>query len=403
MAHFEYRALNGSGKLLVGTMEAGSATEVMRELDQSGFTPISAQPATKTDARPWKEKLTPEPGPEAITGFTLDLAMLLKGGVSLNEALLILTQMETRTWLVRLVRTLHTELSGGKSFSAVLGAHPRLFPPVYVKMVEVAETSGRLEQALTEIAMERQRAERLKKRIVSAVAYPAFLAVAALGVLAFVLLYIIPQFEGAISGFRDRIDPSALFVFELSESFRASADYLLPVLISLLVAFLVARRMLQGRSMWIEILSRLPFARRIVTYNLTLTFCRTLAILLTNGVDISTALRLIRGIVNMPGAAAAIDAINADVRQGSRLTQALARRPLLPNHVVQMLRVGEEAGHLADSAARVGIFYEARLDTALTRLTAILGPCLMIGVSLLIGWLIISIMTALMSINDLLV
>ena len=166
MGHFQYRALS-SGKLLVGTMEAGSVQEVLRELDRSGFVPLSAQPALETSGLSLKERLTPEPGPAEITGFTVDLAMLLKGGVALNEALFILTQMETRRWLVRLIRSLHTELSGGKRFSAVLAAHPRLFPPFYVKMIEVAETSGRLEEALSGIAAERQRADQLRKRIVS--------------------------------------------------------------------------------------------------------------------------------------------------------------------------------------------------------------------------------------------
>lgn len=403
MARFQYKALNTAGKPTDGVMEAASPAEVARALGEAGFTPISAKPLGSGDGRTWRERLTPDPRPEEITAFTLDLAMLLDGGVALDEALVILTQMETRRWLVRLVRSLHAEISGGRSFSAVLADHPALFPPLYVKMVEVAEMSGRLANALASIANERQRREALRKRLVGAVAYPMFLAVAAIGVLFFVLLYIIPQFEGAIEGFRDRIDGSALFVFELSERVRAVSGFILPTLIGCLVVFLLAKRALAGRSLGLELLSRLPFTRPLVGYSLTLTFCRTLSILLANGVDISTSLRLIRGLSRVPGAAQTIDAVLADVRQGRRLSAALAQRPLLPAHVVQMLRVGEEAGSLPESAARVSVFYEAKLDTALARFTAVLGPVLMMGVSLLIGWLIISIMSALMSINDLLV
>jgi general secretion pathway protein F len=105
----------------------------------------------------------------------------------------------------------------------------------------------------------------------------------------------------------------------------------------------------------------------------------------------------------LPAAAEQIDNVAADIRQGQRLSEALAGRQLLPGHVVQMLRVGEEAGNLADSAGRVATFYEAKLDTALARLIAIVGPAMMILVSLLIAWLIVSVMTALISINDLLI
>lgn len=403
MTVFEYRALNANGTMLVGTMEAATPADVMAQLDRAGITPISMREKTGGDARSWRDRLTIEPGAEEITGFTIDLAMLLKGGVAIDEALLILTQMETRRWLVKLIRQLHVDLASGKSLSKVLAQHPRLFSPLYIKMVEVAEISGRLEPALTSIALERQRTERLRKRLVSAVAYPGFLAVAALGVLAFVLLYIIPQFEGAIAGFRDRIAPSALFVFRLSEIFRANIDVALIAIAGLLLAFVALKRFGQKRALWIEILSVLPFTKQAVTYHMTLTFCRTLEILLENGVDISTSLRLIRGISPRVSTATKIDAVIADVRGGKRLSQALATQTLLPGHVVQMLRVGEEAGNLGVSAGRVATFYEGKLDTQLGRLTAFLGPALMMAVSLLIGWLILSIMSALMSINDLLV
>ncbi|WP_245295608.1 type II secretion system F family protein [Rhizobium rhizosphaerae] len=403
MAVFSYRALGASGKLIVGTMEAPTPGAVAEQLDRANATPISIEETTGTQARSWLDRLTIEPSAEDITGFTVDLAMLLKGGITLNDALAILTEMETRRWLVTLIARLHADLSTGTSFSKALARHPRLFPPVYVKMIEVAEVSGRLEQALSGIARERQRSEGLRKRLIGALAYPAFLAVAALGVLAFVLLYIIPQFESAIAGFRDRIAPSALFVFELSEWFRGHVDLVLATIAALLLAFLLVKRLGRRTSLLIEICAVLPFTARIVTDHMTLTFCRTLEILLVNGVDISTALRLIRGVYGNPGVAARIDGVIAEVRGGKRLSQALAAQTLLPGHVVQMLRVGEESGQLAESAGRIAGFYETKLDAALTRLTAVAGPVLMMGISMLIGWMILSIMSALMSINDLLV
>jgi general secretion pathway protein F len=402
MSVFEYRALSASGKVMIGTMEGTTPDDVAKQLDRAGITPLSMQEKSGGDQRSWRDLLTIDPGSEEITGFTIDLAMLLKGGVALDEALLILTQMETRRWLVRLIRQIHVDLAGGKSLSKVLTQHPKLFSPLYIKMVEVAEISGRLEPALTSIAMERQRSEKLRKRLISAIAYPGFLSVAALGVLAFVLLYIIPQFEGAIAGFRSKISPSALFVFRLSELFRANVDVVLIGIAVILIGFMALKKFGEKRSLWIDILSVLPFTSRVVTYHMTLTFCRTLEILLENGVDISTSLRLIRGMIAIPKTGPKIDAVIADVRGGKRLSQALAGQTLLPGHVVQMLRVGEEAGNLGASSGRIAMFYEAKLDAALGRLTAILGPVLMMGVSVLIGWLILSIMSALLSINDLL-
>lgn len=403
MATYEYRAINPAGKLVAGAMEGTSRAEVLAELDRAGFTPVSADESDGREHRSWRDRLTPEPSPEHVTGFTLDLAMLLQGGVPLNDALLILTQMESRRWLVKLIEELHVEISGGKSFSQALALHPRLFPPVYVQTVAVAETAGRLDDALVDIAEERQRNERLRKSFIAAVAYPGFLVCAALCVMAFVLAFVIPQFEGALQGFRSKLSPSTLFVFDLSRSFRENIDLIVFCVAGVLASMLAISRFGRGGNLFVRMFAKLPLTGTLLRHELTVTVCRTLSILLANGVPITNALRLIRDIVRLPSAAAEIDGAIADVRQGARLSDALSKRAFLPAHVTQMLRVGEESGRLADSASRIAGFYEAKLDASLKRLVAVLGPVLMIGVALLIAWLIVSVMTALTSINDLLV
>jgi len=403
MTVFEYRAINEGGKILIGTIEAASPAEVLEQLDRAGITAISTKPHDGALKRGWRERLTPDPKPEEITGFTLDLAMLLKGGAALPEALQIMKQMETRRWLVRLIGELNQQLSSGKSFSDALSRYPRFFPPIYVKMIEAAQASGRMERALADIAAERQRSEKLKKKLTSAIAYPAFLAVAALAVLTFVLLYLVPQFETAIVGFRDKLAPSALFVFNLSATLRANLDIAMALVALVLIGALALKTVGSKNGLWILLLSRLPLTRRVVSYHSTLTFCRTLGMLLDNGVDISTTLRLVGAMMRLPGVTASIDLVVADIRAGTRLSQALGKQSFLAPHVTHMLRIGEESGHLPDSAARIASFYEAKLDSALEKLTAVIGPLLMVTVSLLIGWVILSIMSALMSINDLLV
>lgn len=403
MATYEYRAINPAGKLVAGAMEGASRAEVLAELDRAGFTPVSASESDGREHRSWRDRLTPEPSPEHVTGFTLDLAMLLQGGVPLNDALLILTQMESRRWLVKLIEELHVEISGGKSFSQALALHPRLFPPVYIQTVAVAETAGRLDDALVDIAEERQRNERLRKSFIGAVAYPGFLVCAALCVMAFVLAFVIPQFEGALQGFRSKLSPSTLFVFDLSRSFRENIDLIVFCVVGVLASMLAISRFGRGGNLFVRMFAKLPLTGTLLRHELTVTVCRTLSILLANGVPITNALRLIRDIVRLPSAAVAIDGAIADVRQGARLSDALSKHAFLPAHVTQMLRVGEESGRLADSASRIAGFYEAKLDASLKRLVAVLGPVLMIGVALLIAWLIVSVMTALTSINDLLV
>ena len=402
MPSFRYEALDAGGRKLTGIMDGATSSEIIQELNRAGYLPIRTTEAKAQTGRSWRDLLTPEPKAEDVTSLTLDIVMLLKGGVTLSAALSLLHQMGGARWRVRVLHELHLAIAVGKTFSQALSEHPRLFLAVYVKMVEVAEATGRLEQALDSLAEERQRMERMKKRLVGAVAYPAFLVVSALSAMTFIFLYVIPQFETALEGFRDKIDPTALMVFNMSAFLRTNINTIMIAVSLAIVAALLAGRLGAKRGFWVSVFSRLPFFRTMFLYEATLKFCRTMAVLMGNGVDISTALRLVRDVVRLPAFATAIDGVTADVRKGRRLSEALETRDFLPRHVVQMLRVGEESGRLPDSASRVAVFYEARLDTALTRVIAVIGPATMVLVSVLIAWLIISVMTALMSVNDLL-
>ena len=402
MPSFRYEALDASGRKMTGLMDGTSVAEIIKELDRAGFLPIKAAEARAQSGRSLRDMLTPEPSSEDITAMTLDIVMLLKGGVTLAEALVLLQQMGGSRWRTKVLRELHLAISVGKTFSAALAEHPRLFSPIYVKMVEVAEATGRLEEALSALADERQRMERMKKRLVGAISYPAFLIFAALSAMTFIFLYVIPQFETALEGFRDKIDPTALMVFNMSSFLRTNIQTIGLSLGAVVIGVLVAGKLGQERGIWMRVFSRVPLLRTLLLYESTLKFCRTLSVLIGNGVDISTSLRLLRDVVRLPAFRAEIDGVVGDVRKGRRLSEALETREILPRHVVQMLRVGEESGRLPDSASRVATFYEARLDTALSRVIAVLGPATMMLVSVLIAWLIISVMTALMSVNDLL-
>ncbi len=402
MPRFRYEALDGSGRRLTGTMDGGNRGDVIAELNRAGFLPIEARESRAGAGRTLREMLTPEPKSEDVTALTLDIVMLLQGGVMLSEALVLLSQMDSRGWRVRVLRELHRAIASGKTFSAALAEHPRLFSPVYVKMVEVAEATGRLDKALASLAEERQRVERLRKKLVGAVSYPAFLVIAALSAMVFIFTYVIPQFETALEGFRDKVDPTALMVFNASRFLRTHGQDITIGLGAAALSLIALGRLGASRGLWLQLVAKLPVARTVFRHEVTVQFCRTLAVLLGNGVDISTALRLLRDLVRLPAYMLEVDGVVADVRKGRRLSEALESRSFLPRHVVRMLRVGEDSGRLPDSASRVAVFYEARLDTALTRAIAVIGPATMILVSILIAWLIISVMTALMSVNDLL-
>ena len=199
--------------------------------------------------------------------------------------------------------------------------------------------------------------ERMKKRLVGAISYPAFLIFAALSAMTFIFLYVIPQFETALEGFRDKIDPTALMVFNMSAFLRTNLQT-----IGLSLGARRGRHPTRhgqarpgARHLDLGSSRMLPLLRTLFLYESTLKFCRTLSVLIGNGVDISTSLRLLRDVVRLPAFRAEVDGIVADVRKGRRLSEALgdARDPAAPRRADAARRRGERpAARLARAASR---------------------------------------------------
>jgi len=400
MPKYRYRALDASGQMVAGVIEAASTAAVTPELEKIAFLPIEIRDESEPAGFSLSRLFARGPTREEISGVSEDLATLIKGGVTLDRALLILSETGVRPAVAALMRDLHREISAGHSLAEAVSTHPELFPKTYAKMVEVAEVAGTLDETLRVIAHERRRGESLRRRISSALAYPAFLIVAATGVLFFVLIGIIPEFERALAGFES--EDQQPFIFTLSRTVRANTDLLGIGAVAILAALFFALRSRAVRGFLMRAIGRVPGIRELVRHEQTVVFCATLGTLTHSGVDISAGLRLIRDLMRDSRSAERIDRLVASVRQGHRLSDALLEIDILPPYAVHMLRVGEESGELDSAAMRIAGFYEVRLDRALTRLTAILGPAIIILVSGMIAWLIISVITALLSVNELL-
>jgi len=402
MPKFRYRALDASGQMLVGVIEAPSNAAVLPELERLAVLPLEITDV-REPRRPLRQLFARPPTGEEITVLTEDLATLIKGGLTLDNALLVLSETSARPPMAKLLLDLHREISGGHSLAEAISAHPGIFPRTYVKMVEVAEVAGTLDETLRVIAHERRRGENLRRRITSALTYPSFLAFAATGVLVFVLMGIIPEFENALTGLGGGTEGSTELVFAISRSLRANASTYGVIALLLMLLLLIVMRSRAAKAFLMRGLGRVPGIRQVLRFEQTVAFCATLGTLTRSGVDISTALRLVRDLMRDPRSAAKIDQLIASVRQGHRLTEGLLEADLLPIYAVHMLRVGEESGELASTAARIAGFYEEKLDRSLSRLTSVLGPAIMILVSLLIAWLIVSVITALLSVNELVI
>lgn len=401
MPNFRYRALTQSGELVGGSIAAPSMAEVAHRIEYLGLVPIDTIEERSAALSGLNFSILSSPRPEDVTIFTRDLALLLKAGARINDALELLSTDVDIGRLRTIVARIRAAVLSGESFGEVIARYPSQFSPLYVAMVRVGEASGTLDHILEVIGAERVRSEALRRRITDALRYPAFVLFAAGAVLTFFLLFVLPQFASVLRDFNAKIDPFLKTFMGLSAFLKAHTSAVGVVVLLVLVGGWLLLRRPGFRSASIRFASRLPLIRPMLGFHRTALFCRNLGVLLSSGVPLTTALRILTDMMATTTGDAAPWSKAADrVRHGGKLSDSLGDGTALPPMAVRMLRLGEETGQLPMLAGRVAEFYEAKLQRSLDRIVGIAGPLAIISISIVVGGLIVSVMTALLSVSQ---
>jgi len=401
MPQFRYRAVTQAGEIVLGEVEAHSREEVVRRIEYLGHLPIEAEIATRgIFTRSAGAFGGMQPRARDVTIFLRQLALLVGAGMTLEAALQTLGDDAARG-LARFVNALRSSISAGDSFAEALERHPAIIEPVYVAMVRAGEASGRLDGVLRAIVEDRARRELLAERLNSAIRYPLFLISSAALILFFFLTYVVPQFEPVFKDLGGRLNAGAALVLTVSTWLQGNLDMFLGgCLVVVLGGWLILSR--PGiRAQLIGVVGAIPGVAGTMRDRRTARIVGTLGLLVANGVALPTALKMLRDVVTDPRSVAALDRLHDQVRNGRRFADALADIDLLPQLAVRMLKVGDETGDLPAIAAHAAQFYEHKLSVGLDRLMGVIGPVAIIFVSLLVGSLVISIMSALLSITEL--
>jgi general secretion pathway protein F len=400
MPQFRYRAVTPTGEFVAGEVEAPSRHEVLRRIEYLGHMAIEAEAVTPGMLAGKSALFGATVRSRDLTIFLRELAMLLEARLTLEAALQTLGS-DTGKGLTRFVGALHESISAGESFADALERHPALFEPAHVAMVRAGEASGNLNSVLRAIVEDRTQRQQLTERIAAAVRYPCFLIGSATCILIFFLFYVVPQFEPVFKDLGGHLNAGAAFVVRASDWLRGNVDYVLGTAIAVILGGWLGLKRRQTRGAIIAALSSIPGLAGLACDRRATRLIGTLGLLVENGVALPTALKILSDIVTEPRHAAATLRVHEQVRNGRRFADALAETDLLPPLAVRMLRVGDETGNVAQIARHAAQFYEQKLSTGLDRLMGAVGPIAIIVVSLLIGSLIISIMSALLSITDL--
>ncbi len=402
---FGYRAYDAQGRIVEGEVTAESRESALDVLHQRGEIAVAITDSPVSAAQPWWNRQIRLFNSVSLGGlalFTRELATLLKADLPLDETLRIVALQPSLPGPMR--RTTDGVLNRvleGQALSQALAAEPAIFSEFYWRLVRGGEASGSLGDVLDDLAAFLERSAEMRAKVLSALLYPAILlAVAALAVVA-IMAVLLPAIVPLL---RDTGAPLPLIVtlLEGTRAFLANNVFLLAVIgAGVAVGLAIASATGILRPALSRILLRMPFARTLIMRREVSRFARTLATLIRSGVPLLEATRITGGVLSNAVYREATAAVAEDLRQGVPLTRALTARKRFPDVALRLVAVGEKSGQLETMLLRVAEIFEAALQRQLNQMTVLLTPVLTLVIGLLVGGLIVSVMGALLSINEL--
>ena len=399
MPQFHYQALKDNGERVTGLIEGADRSLVMSRLSGQGLHPIDVREQGPADAASPGLRLT-RVGDDEITVFTRQLAWLIEAGMPLNRALGLLGRDSFSKRFTAVLAALEADIRKGKSFHDALAA-AGVFPPFYVSMVEVGEATGTLAPALARIASTREREQKTRARVVSALTYPLLLVVLSLGAVVFIMVSVVPGIKDMIMSSGAPVPESAGLVISLSDWLIANGQLLA---VSLCLSALALAGLWQRSSLprlVRDLAFALPLAGKVLMKAEVVQFCRILAALNAGGMTLQASLRLMSSVPFNRRITDAAKAMESALRRGEDFVAPLESSGIFPPLLARMLKVGSETGNLTPGITRASEVLEDELDRLVERSLALLGPLIILLLSVVVGFIIVSLMSAVISINDL--
>lgn len=406
MAVFSYKAADAAGKIVEGTLEAVERRGVAAALQKMGYVPIHIRDAGGRrkgmgfDLRKDLSGFLSRTTAKDVMAFTQDLSSLLEAGLPVDRALAILIGVTEKEKFRKIVQAVLKSVQGGGYLSDALAKHPKAFSTFYVNMVRAGETGGVLESVLSRLGLFLESSQDLRDYLKSALVYPLFLVVVGGASIIILLTFVIPKFSLIFADLGQAIPMSTQILLAIS-GFVRSYWWAMLGLIGIGVYFL--RRYAktpEGRLKLDEGKMKLPVFGDLIRKIEVARFARTLGTLTRSGVPILQALRLVKDIIVNQVVSRSMVGIFERVKEGERLSKPLEETGVFPSMAIQMITVGEETGKLDEMLLKVAENYEKIVKGMVKRFISFLEPAMILVMGVLIGFIVISMLMAIFSINE---
>jgi type IV pilus assembly protein PilC len=390
MAEFAYDAINAQGLLSSGTISAPDVSSAREQLQARGLLPSSLKERAAAGEESFGSMFK-KVKPKSLQVFARQLATMIEAGVSVVAALVTLEEQTDDKYLKEVVGEVRADVESGMIFSRALARHPKVFSRLFVAMVAAGESSGTLDTVLDRVATQIEKETKLKRRVKSAMVYPAVVLTFATLVLIFMLMFIVPVFQKVFDELNGQLPTPTRIIIGLSHALRGYWFIIFPVIGLIVYLLRRLKHTPEGTKRWDQFKLRVPMKIGDVVQKVALArISRTLATLVAAGVDIISALDIAAGTAGNWVLETALQRTSTRVHEGVPISVPLAEDPIFPPMVGQMVKIGEETGELDKMLSKIADFYEDEVDASISSLTSIIEPLLMICVGAMVGTIVIS-------------
>ena len=389
MAVFAYKAKTEEGKVTRGKIEAMSKKEALAELGMMDLIVFEVEPLnsflnTEINLRSGLK-------PKDFIIFLRQFATLISAGILLVESLDLLAEQTTNPRLKAILEDLSTEVQEGSPLSVSMSKHPAVFPNLLIQMIQSAEVSGRLEEVLEQMANYYEKQYRNKQKVTTAMTYPIVVGVLALVITAFLLIFIVPIFGEMFASFGSELPAITQMVLGLSQWFQ---KYWVLILVFLLATIFLLRYLSQRDKMaysfdYLQL--KIPIIGMFLQKTILARMTQTLSSLLNSSVPILQALDVTSQVVDNRVVEEVLLAAKKDVEQGESLAKPMEAHWFFPTLIIQMINVGEASGSLDEMLKKASDIYEQEVEEASEKLQSLIEPLLIVFLSVIVGFIVLSI------------
>ena len=401
MPQFAYRARNAQGGLVEGVLDCADRAVAIRQIELQQCIPIRIDVVGAEPKVGSRDVAAPAPARQSLKiphgqllVFTEQLAHLLQAGMTLDEGLSILEKRLKQPRVQQMTHALHQALIDGRSFSQALSEFPRIFPPLYTNLVAAGEASGALPQILLRVVKHLMQAKDLRDRVQQALIYPAFLALAGAILITVFITFMVPQLTGFMSQTGGALPLPTRILVHIHHAITGYWWVGALLAVGVIIGFRAFVRNDEGRIAWDRFRLMIPGYGRITRHRYYAQFSRTLGTLMENGIPLLRALDLVTEIAGNRFLELKLVEVRRGVIDGATLSAALQEQRLFPDLLTDMMAVGEQTGHFAETMQAIADVYERELDRTVGVISQLIPPMIIVVIAVLVGFVVYSILSA---------